>query len=84
MTTPQKPRRRTQAKTIDKFDWFTPEATAKIGERITAAGPGARLEIRCGKDRGLLARVVVAGAATTAAADTSDINDSRRCPPICP
>jgi hypothetical protein len=82
MATPQKPRRRPQQKSVQPYHWFQGASVRALYDQIGAIGADtARLEVRQSGDTMTL-RVV--GAVKADDADTSgDINDSRRCPPIC-
>jgi hypothetical protein len=84
MTTPQKPRRRPQQKPAQPYHWFQGASVRALYDQIGAIGADtARVEVRQSGDTMTL-RVVGAVKAEGADEDTSgDINDSRRCPPIC-
>jgi hypothetical protein len=86
MTTPQKPRRRPQGTkpTDQPYHWFQGASVRALYDQIGAIGADiARVEVRQRGDK-MTFRVV--GAVKVAGADddaSADINDSRRCPPIC-
>lgn len=86
MTTPQRPRRRPAGSvTVKPYHWFKGASVRALYDRLTAAGPdSARLEVRQDGDH-MTFRVVAdgEGGEVQAADDEGDINDSRRCPPIC-
>lgn len=70
------------------FRWFGEKSVAALTERLVAAGPGARLEVRT-KDGSelpsLYLRVVAKDAVkATDGDDPPDVNDSFACPPVCP
>lgn len=69
------------------FWWFPESSSTALAARITAAGPGHRLEVRVANDQTMTFRVVRAAgdaALATAAVVEPDINESFWCPPICP
>lgn len=87
MTAPEKPRRRPQGQksTAQPYHWFKGASVRALYDRLTAAGPdSARLEVRTEGDQ-MFFRVVAdgEGSEVQATEDEGDINDSRRCPPIC-
>jgi hypothetical protein len=63
--------------TIDYY-WFDAKATAKIAEKIAAAGTGARLRILPKPNDKIMAQVVDAEGKSH-----DPINDSHLCPPEC-
>lgn len=84
MTTPQKPRRRPSAKTTTAYHWFQGASVRALVQRLTDANPDtARLEVRIDGEH-MTFRVVAEGESVQTADAPADINDSRRCPPICP
>lgn len=84
MTAPERSRRRPKA-TQQPYHWFKGASVRALYDRLTAAGPDtARLEVR--QDGGKMTFRVVTdgeGSEVQSADEESDINDSRRCPPIC-
>lgn len=88
MTTPQKPRRRPSAKPAQPYHWFQGASVRTLVQRLTEANPDTcRLEVRItgtGKGEKMTFRVIAEGTVGAAGAGApDDINDSRRCPPIC-
>jgi len=79
MTTKPKAPRKSKAA---PYWWFGSETIDALKERLGAAGPGTRLEVRLDGKKMTL-RVVPAGV-TTADAAGDDLNKSNICPPICP
>lgn len=66
----------------DLYWWFTGVSVETLKSRLAEAGPGARLEVRIGRDKKMTFRVIAAGAAKAAVEE--DINESWLCPPACP
>jgi hypothetical protein len=62
----------------DVFWWFTGPSVHHLTEKLTAAGPDARLEIRLRQDKLYLTVVDPAGHGY------DPIDDSHLCPPSCP
>jgi len=68
------------------FWWFDAQAVDKLREKLNAAGPGARLEVR---PVGAKSIMIVDGSLhlVVVPADKSSqdpVNDSHVCPPVCP
>jgi hypothetical protein len=64
------------------YHWFQGESVRELANRLQLAGPDtARLEVRTEGKKMLLR--VVPHADSRAITATTDINDSRVCPPIC-
>lgn len=86
MPASQKPRRRPPQKPAETFyHWFKGASVRALYDRLGAAGPDtARLEVRQDGDS-MTFRVVADGEGSEVQAtdEENDINDSRRCPPIC-
>jgi hypothetical protein len=86
MTAPEKPRRRPQGQksTETFYHWFQGASVRELYERIGAAGPDtARLEVHQDGESMTFRVKAAGGSEITATDDPGDINDSRRCPPIC-
>lgn len=67
------------------FWWFPESSSAELSRRIVAAGPGHRMEVRLAAGGKMTFRVVPSLATTTIRAmETTDINESFPCPPVCP
>ena len=64
------------------YHWFQGASVRELANRLQEAGPDtARLEVRL-EGKQMMLRVV-AHADAQAVTRTTDINDSRICPPIC-
>jgi hypothetical protein len=86
MATPQQPRRRPQQTHAQPYHWFQGASVRALYDQIGNANPDtARLEVRVDGEQ-MRFRVVSTGGGEERWADTAsaDINDSRRCPPVCP
>lgn len=74
---------RAAAKKEKPYHWFQGASVRELYNRLSAAGPDtARLEVRTEGDQ-IFFRVVVGSDPGAKVDGEVDINDSRRCPPIC-
>lgn len=81
MATSAKPKRRQNHPA--PYDWFQGASVRELYDRLSAAGPDtARLEVRV-EGKSMTLRVLAANE-DAAKVRPTDINDSKRCPPICP
>ena len=65
------------------FWWFPERSSVELAHRITAAGPGHRLEVRV-DDAGKMTFRVVPKDQMSGLRAIADVNESHICPPWCP